>query len=71
MSAKFADIYPLSNYDDAEVVASMNGIHGELNGGGENMALKDEVWACVFIVTVSDIRRCLVCQLPPFFCFKK
>ena len=49
----------------------MNGIHGELNGGGENMALKDEVWACVFIVTVSDIRRCLVFQLPPFFCFKK
>ncbi|XP_059869062.1 protein FAM193A isoform X3 [Delphinus delphis] len=42
LSAKFADIYPLSNYDDAEVVASMNGIHGELNGGGENMALKDE-----------------------------
>ncbi|XP_059962815.1 protein FAM193A isoform X2 [Mesoplodon densirostris] len=42
LSAKFADIYPLSNYDDAEVVASMNGIHSELNGGGENMALKDE-----------------------------
>lgn len=43
LSAKFADIYPLSNYDDTEVVASMNGIHSELNGGGENMALKDEV----------------------------
>nr|XP_014348486.1 PREDICTED: protein FAM193A [Latimeria chalumnae] len=42
LSAKFADIYPLNNYDDAEVVANMNGIHGELNGGGENMALKDE-----------------------------
>ncbi|KAM6220599.1 protein FAM193A isoform 2-T2 [Rhynchocyon petersi] len=42
LSAKFAGIYPLSNYDDAEVVASMNGIHGELHGGGENMALKDE-----------------------------
>ncbi|XP_057562107.1 protein FAM193A isoform X2 [Hippopotamus amphibius kiboko] len=42
LSAKFADIYPLSSYDDAEVVASMNGVHGELNGGGENMALKDE-----------------------------
>ncbi|XP_006893672.1 PREDICTED: protein FAM193A [Elephantulus edwardii] len=42
LSAKFAGIYPLSNYDDAEVVASMNGIHSELNGGGENMALKDE-----------------------------
>ncbi|XP_064142225.1 protein FAM193A isoform X1 [Loxodonta africana] len=42
LSAKFADIYPLSNYDDAEVVANMNGVHSELNGGGENMALKDE-----------------------------
>ncbi|XP_038334410.1 protein FAM193A isoform X2 [Canis lupus baileyi] len=42
LSAKFADIYPLSNYDDAEVVANMNGLHSELNGGGENMALKDE-----------------------------
>lgn len=43
LSAKFAHIYPLNNYDDAEVVANMNGIHNELNGGGENMALKDEV----------------------------
>ncbi|XP_066429139.1 protein FAM193A isoform X3 [Eleutherodactylus coqui] len=42
LSAKFADIYPLANYDDADVVANMNGIHSELNGGGENMALKDE-----------------------------
>ncbi|XP_042198961.1 protein FAM193A isoform X3 [Callorhinchus milii] len=42
LSANFADIYPLNSYDDAEVVANMNGIHGELNGGGENMALKDE-----------------------------
>ncbi|XP_054437852.1 protein FAM193A [Pteronotus mesoamericanus] len=42
LSAKFADIYPLSNYSDTEVVASMNGLHSELNGGGENMALKDE-----------------------------
>uniref|UniRef100_A0A8C5LX96 Family with sequence similarity 193 member A n=1 Tax=Leptobrachium leishanense TaxID=445787 RepID=A0A8C5LX96_9ANUR len=42
LSAKFADIYPLNSYDDAEVVANMNGIHSELNGGGENMALKDE-----------------------------
>ncbi|XP_071982293.1 protein FAM193A isoform X2 [Engystomops pustulosus] len=42
LSAKFADMYPLNNYDDADVVANMNGIHSELNGGGENMALKDE-----------------------------
>lgn len=43
LSAKFADIYPLGNYDDTEVVANMNGIHSELHGGGENMALKGEV----------------------------
>lgn len=36
-------IYPLSRYEDAGVVASMNSIHTQLNGGGENMALKDEV----------------------------
>uniref|UniRef100_A0A8C3YQ86 Family with sequence similarity 193 member A n=1 Tax=Catagonus wagneri TaxID=51154 RepID=A0A8C3YQ86_9CETA len=43
LSAKFADIYPLSNYEDAEVAASMNGMHSELNGGGgENLALRDE-----------------------------
>ncbi|XP_066535658.1 protein FAM193A isoform X2 [Hoplias malabaricus] len=35
-------MYPLSRYEDAGVVASMNGIHTQLNGGGENMALKDE-----------------------------
>ncbi|XP_030644038.1 protein FAM193A isoform X2 [Chanos chanos] len=36
-------IYPLSGYEDASVVAAMNGIHSQINGGGgENMALKDE-----------------------------
>ncbi|XP_058526329.1 protein FAM193A isoform X2 [Ochotona princeps] len=42
LSAKFADIYPLSNYEAAEVVASMNGVHSELDGGGENTALQGE-----------------------------
>ncbi|KAJ8407469.1 hypothetical protein AAFF_G00273260 [Aldrovandia affinis] len=42
LSAKFADIYTLSGYEDAEVAAGMNGVHADLNGGGENMALKDE-----------------------------
>ncbi|KAI1887551.1 hypothetical protein AGOR_G00191480 [Albula goreensis] len=42
LSAKFADIYPLNSYEDAEVAAGMNGNHSDLNGGGENMALKDE-----------------------------
>uniref|UniRef100_A0A4W5QYN0 Family with sequence similarity 193 member A n=1 Tax=Hucho hucho TaxID=62062 RepID=A0A4W5QYN0_9TELE len=39
---KFADIYPMGGYEDPGVVAGMNGLHSELNGGGENMALKDE-----------------------------
>lgn len=52
LSAKFADIYPLTNYDDTNVVANMNGIHSELNGGGENMALKDEVWVWLFYEAV-------------------
>ncbi|XP_060044472.1 protein FAM193A isoform X1 [Erinaceus europaeus] len=42
LSAKFADIYPLSSYGDTEVVAAMNGVHSELSGGGEKLALKDE-----------------------------
>lgn len=56
LSAKFADIYPLSNYDDTEVVANMNGIHSELNGGGENMALKDEVWTWLLRSNRNDIK---------------
>uniref|UniRef100_A0A8C7JC48 Family with sequence similarity 193 member A n=1 Tax=Oncorhynchus kisutch TaxID=8019 RepID=A0A8C7JC48_ONCKI len=39
---KFADIYPMGSYEDPGVVAGMNGLHSELNGGGENMALKVE-----------------------------
>lgn len=47
LSAKFADIYSMSPYSDPAVVAVMNGIHSDLNGGGENMALKEEVCGCV------------------------
>lgn len=47
LSAKLADIYPLSNCGDAEAAANTNGIHSELNGGvsgGEDTAaLKAEV----------------------------
>ncbi|XP_031415327.1 protein FAM193A isoform X2 [Clupea harengus] len=42
LSAKFADIYSMSPYSDPAVVAVMNGIHSDLNGAGENMALKEE-----------------------------
>ncbi|XP_028834359.1 protein FAM193A isoform X2 [Denticeps clupeoides] len=42
LSAKFADIYPMSGYEDPAVVASMNGMHSDLNGGGVNMTLKAE-----------------------------
>lgn len=46
LSAKFADIYSMSPYSDPAVVAVMNGIHSDLNGAGENMALKEEVCDC-------------------------
>ena len=71
LSAKFADIYPLSNYEDAEVVASMNGVHGELNGGGENLALKDEVYAQPPHHMMSHPRRCPGFERSVLFWFKK
>lgn len=37
----------------------MNGIHSELNGGGENMALKDEVCICLNCI-LSVRRKCLL-----------
>uniref|UniRef100_A0A3Q1G5J2 Family with sequence similarity 193 member A n=1 Tax=Acanthochromis polyacanthus TaxID=80966 RepID=A0A3Q1G5J2_9TELE len=41
LSSKFGDIYPLSGYEDNGVVtAAVNGIHNDLNGEGENVALK-------------------------------
>uniref|UniRef100_A0AAQ5XH44 FAM193 C-terminal domain-containing protein n=1 Tax=Amphiprion ocellaris TaxID=80972 RepID=A0AAQ5XH44_AMPOC len=41
LSSKFGDIYPMSGYEDNSVVtAAVNGIHNDLNGEGENMALK-------------------------------
>ncbi|XP_043918833.1 protein FAM193A isoform X2 [Protopterus annectens] len=42
LSTKYGDIYSGAHYNDVSVVANMNGIHGELNGGSENMTLKDE-----------------------------
>lgn len=47
-------IYPLSRYEDAGVVASMNGLHAQLNGGGENTALKHEVGLWSFLMTGED-----------------
>ncbi|XP_067106902.1 protein FAM193A isoform X1 [Osmerus mordax] len=36
LSAKFGDIYPMSGYEDPGVLPAMNGLHSQLNGGGEN-----------------------------------
>ncbi|KAJ8382964.1 hypothetical protein SKAU_G00037420 [Synaphobranchus kaupii] len=33
LSAKFADIYPLSGYGDAEMASGLNGVREQLNGG--------------------------------------
>uniref|UniRef100_A0A672Y653 FAM193 C-terminal domain-containing protein n=1 Tax=Sphaeramia orbicularis TaxID=375764 RepID=A0A672Y653_9TELE len=41
LSSKFGDIYPMSAYEDSSVVSSaVNGLHSEINGEGENAALK-------------------------------
>uniref|UniRef100_A0A3B5ACL5 Family with sequence similarity 193 member A n=1 Tax=Stegastes partitus TaxID=144197 RepID=A0A3B5ACL5_9TELE len=41
LSSKFGDIYPMSGYEDNSVVAAaVNGIHNDINGEGENVALK-------------------------------
>ncbi|XP_048371600.1 protein FAM193A isoform X2 [Sphaerodactylus townsendi] len=42
LSAKLADIYSFNNFDNADIVRSVDGIHSELNGGVENMTLKYE-----------------------------
>lgn len=41
LSSKFGDIYPLSGYEDNSVVtAAVNGLHNDINGEGDNVALK-------------------------------
>ncbi|KAM9769726.1 protein FAM193A isoform 1-T1 [Menidia menidia] len=41
LTSKFGDIYPLNSYEDNGVVAAaVNGLHNNINGEGENMALK-------------------------------
>lgn len=47
LSEKFPDIYPLGGYADPKVLAAVNGLHGELNGGGEDMPCKHEVGPAV------------------------
>ncbi|XP_041838778.1 protein FAM193A isoform X2 [Melanotaenia boesemani] len=41
LSNKFGDIYPISSYEENNIVtAAVNGLHNNINGEGENMALK-------------------------------
>uniref|UniRef100_A0A3Q4GJ29 Family with sequence similarity 193 member A n=1 Tax=Neolamprologus brichardi TaxID=32507 RepID=A0A3Q4GJ29_NEOBR len=41
LSSKFGDMYPMSGYEDNGVVtAAVNGLHNDINGEGENVALK-------------------------------
>ncbi|KAG9347031.1 hypothetical protein JZ751_005958 [Albula glossodonta] len=42
LSAKLADIYPLHSYNGVEVESTMNGIHRDLNGGEESMAVNSQ-----------------------------
>ncbi|XP_041640857.1 protein FAM193A isoform X2 [Cheilinus undulatus] len=41
LSSKFGDVYPMSGYEDNSVVSSaVNGLHNDINGEAENVALK-------------------------------
>uniref|UniRef100_A0A3Q3L852 Family with sequence similarity 193 member A n=1 Tax=Labrus bergylta TaxID=56723 RepID=A0A3Q3L852_9LABR len=41
LSSKFGDIYPMCGYEDNSVVTSaVNGLHNDINGEAENVALK-------------------------------
>uniref|UniRef100_A0A4W6EWU2 Family with sequence similarity 193 member A n=1 Tax=Lates calcarifer TaxID=8187 RepID=A0A4W6EWU2_LATCA len=41
LSSKFGDIYPMTGYEESSVVtAAVNGLHSDINGEGENVALK-------------------------------
>lgn len=41
LSSKFGDMYPMSGYEDNSMVtAAVNGLHNDINGEGENVALK-------------------------------
>ncbi|KAI1883569.1 hypothetical protein AGOR_G00232930 [Albula goreensis] len=42
LSAKLADIYPLHSYNGVEVESTMNGVHRDLNGGQESMAVNGQ-----------------------------
>ncbi|XP_026159224.1 protein FAM193A isoform X2 [Mastacembelus armatus] len=40
LSSKFGDIYPMTGYAENSVVTTaVNGLHSDINGGGENVAL--------------------------------
>lgn len=44
LSSKFGDIYPISSYEDnSAVTAAVNGLHNDINGEGDNVALKTGV----------------------------
>jgi len=44
LTSKFGDIYAMSSYEDNSVgTAAVNGLHNNINGEGENMALKARV----------------------------
>lgn len=42
LSSKFGDIYPMSSYEETSVVsaATVNGLHGDVNGEAESATLK-------------------------------
>ncbi|XP_029362321.1 protein FAM193A [Echeneis naucrates] len=55
LSSKFGDIYPMTGYEESTVVsAAVNGLHGDINGAGENVALKTGVSSSPHITSSSS-----------------
>ena len=66
LSSKFGDIYPMSGYEDNSVVsAAVNGLHSEINGEGENVALKAGVSSTLICYFEQCLR--LVVNFPAEF----
>lgn len=67
LSSKFGDIYPVTGYEENSVVtAAVNGLHGDINGEGGNVALKAGVSSVLWYFTSRKCPR-LVVNFPAEF----
>lgn len=64
LSSKFGDIYPVTGYEENSV--AVNGLHGDINGEGGNMALKAGVSSVLWYLISRKCPR-LAANFPPEF----